>query len=146
MSSSTENTLKLLDALADLYEKGHRTVRIGCWKGSAFVYTGAIADINFKSINEQSKENYRHLQDLAEDRMRKAAGSLIMAGGEKAQARTAQMYKAAKKNLDIIRGKITDFTKYEDRKVISITPSTVDSDMIVIIEGDDGWEQYKPAF
>lgn len=142
MNFSTGSTSRLLDVLGSLYERGHRTVRIGCNEGSGFVYIGPILEIDFEKINQKSKVGGDHLIELAEDRVRRMEGKLIMAETDRSRANYEKCLMIARRNLISTRDKVEHWKPYQDRQVISVIPSTVDQDMIIIVSGRDGWKQY----
>ena len=142
MNFSTGNTSKLLDVLAGLYERGHRSVRIGCNEGSGFVYIGPILKIDFEKINQRSQDGGDHLITLAEDRVRRMEGKLFMAETDRSRTNYEKYLMIARRKLASTRDMVTNWKPYQDRKVISVIPSTVDPDMIIIVSGRDGWKQY----
>jgi len=138
-----EGTSKsLLDTLAQLYEQGHRTVRIGCSRGSSFVYIGPITDIDFKNINKRSHKRAQDMLLNAKSNLAEAESALFAARKESGLNKAADKVESLRKKVALEQDRLNAWKKYQDRGVLKVYPSTIDDDMIVIVDGYDGSVQY----
>lgn len=144
LNMHTEGISKsLLDTLAELYEQGHMTVRIGCSRGNNFVYIGPIAGIDFESINRKSLEKAKQQVKDAKDILSKSESALFAARSSSGLKKAEEKVQSARKKVRTEQDRLKPWAKYQDREVLIVYASTVDSDMIVIVDGFDGSVQYS---
>lgn len=101
-------------------------VRIGCKGGKDFLYIGEVEDLDFASLDEKTL-------GMAKGRAGKLLEEVSSARSNN-QDRQADLFNQMRNRLQ----ELVEWKPLAEREITSIDRSTVNDDLIIIVEGNDG--------